>query len=90
FEDIVKCICKCGIKIESISDDEWKNQLMLQSKQNDFIKSIGEFFLYNSFKQANSNAQENESIKNSHLNFLSGDNYYIMKWLTFILNNIIH
>ncbi|CAF3749006.1 unnamed protein product [Rotaria sp. Silwood1] len=88
FENIAECICKCGIKIEPICDDEWKHKLILQSKENNFIKSIGEFFIYNLFKQTNSTVQQNKSNENSQLNFLSIDNNYIMKWLTFILQHI--
>ncbi len=90
FQNVLDSIRSCDIQIEGISYDEWQNKLIEESKQNDQLKSIAEFFLhYNPFKQKSLLSIEKDSNKASQFAFSPLDNSYIVKWLLFILNNII-
>lgn len=90
FQSILECICQCGLKLHSVSDDEWKNELITQTQQSDFIKSIGEVFIHHSFEPSNPNTiPKNELAETSRAITLPDENNYLMKWLTFIIKNIL-
>jgi fatty acid CoA ligase FadD9 len=89
FQNVLDGIRSCDIQIESIAYDEWRAKLMSESKQNDLFKSVEEFFIDYPLKQRSTLSVEQHSNEASQLTFSLLNNDYIMKWLLFILNNII-
>jgi fatty acid CoA ligase FadD9 len=84
FENVLDNIRRCDIQLECISYDQWRDKLISQSK------SVQEFFVHYPFKQTSTLSAEKNLNDTSHLTFSSLENDYIMKWLLFILNNIIN
>ncbi|CAF0917743.1 unnamed protein product [Rotaria sordida] len=88
FQNIIENIQNCGITLVSLSYDEWKVKLMSQSTTKRPFESIVEFFTNNPFERMSSSQPSSSNIL--QLTFPAIDDVYIMKWLTFILNNIVH
>ncbi|CAF1174840.1 unnamed protein product [Rotaria sordida] len=88
FQNIIENIQNCGITLVSLSYDEWKVKLMSQSATKRPFESIVEFFTNNPFERMSSSQPSSSNIL--QLTFPAIDDVYIMKWLTFILNNIVH
>jgi hypothetical protein len=89
FQNVLEGIRNCDIQLESISYDKWRDKLMSESKQNGLLKSAEEFFINSPFKQRSTLSVEQYSNEVSQLSFSPLNNDYIIKWLLFILNNII-
>jgi hypothetical protein len=81
FENVLDTIRNCNIQIEHVSYDEWREKLMSKSNQNDLFEYVQEFFIHYPFKQTSTLSDEQISPL---------DNNYIMKWILFILNNVIN
>ncbi len=88
FESIFKCIQSCGLQIESVTYSEWRNKLLNGNIFDSSLKSIGEFLSNNSFKIFDKLPSDFIINKQFQLNSSSFHNAYIIKWLTFLLNNI--
>ncbi|CAF2389626.1 unnamed protein product [Rotaria sp. Silwood2] len=88
FQNIIETIQNCGITLASVSYDEWKVKLISQSTTKRPFESILEFFTNNPFERMSSPKPSSNNIP--QLTFPSIDDVYIMRWLTFILNNIVH
>jgi thioester reductase-like protein len=84
FESIFECIRNCGLQIESVTYNEWRNKLLNEKIFDSSLKSIEEFLSDNPLKIFD--RLSTDSL--SQLNSSSFHNDYIIKWLTFLLNNI--
>ncbi|CAF4230551.1 unnamed protein product [Adineta steineri] len=88
FQNIIETIQHCNVTLDNVSYDQWKIQLMKQSTKKHSFESIGEFFSNNPFEQITSIKSSTDHV--FELTFASIDQVYIMKWLKFILNNIVY
>ena len=89
FQDIVDSICCCGVQLESVSIEKWRNNLKIISNQNSPLELVGEFVHQNLFKERFTVSSEQFCNHISKLALPSLNIVYLMKWLNFILNNII-
>jgi thioester reductase-like protein len=89
FESIFECIRNCGLQIESVTYNEWRNRLLNEKIFDSSLKSIGEFLSDNSFKIFDRLPSDSISSKQSQLNSSPLNNDYVIKWLTFLLDNMI-
>ncbi|CAF0715743.1 unnamed protein product [Adineta steineri] len=90
FADIINCMCRCAIPLESVSLEKWHNKLMTLNDRDTLIGSIGEFLHENSFEETNRISAEQYCTSISSWNLPSFNNMYLMKWLSFISDNIVH
>ncbi|CAF0978335.1 unnamed protein product [Adineta steineri] len=88
FQNIIETIQHCNVTVDNVSYDQWKIQLMKQSTKKHSFESIGELFSNNPFEQITSIKSATDHV--FQLTFASIDQVYIMKWLKFILNNIVY
>jgi hypothetical protein len=88
FTDIIDNMRDCGVQLESVSLEEWRIKLKTISDRNNLFECIGEFLHENSFEGRCQLSAEQfyRAISPSDLPCL--DSTYLMKWLTFILENI--
>jgi fatty acid CoA ligase FadD9 len=89
FEEVRSGIRKCGVELESVSNDEWRMKVKANADQNSRFESVGEFFFDGAFKERCTVLAEQFSSAVCSLEFPSLDNDYVFKWLSFILHNII-
>jgi len=87
FQNVIENIQNCSIKLANVSYDEWIDKLIAQSTTKHPFESIAEFFSNNPFERIASRKPSANSVP--LLTFPLIDNGYIMKWLKFILNNIV-
>lgn len=85
FDSIFRCLGNCGLKLESVTFNEWRNRLLNDKISDPSLKSIGEFLSRNPFDRLSS---DSISSKSSQINSSSFKDYYIMQWLIFLLNNV--
>jgi fatty acid CoA ligase FadD9 len=91
FINIINGMCRCGgVQLESVSLEEWRIKLKTIDDRDSLFQSVGEFLHGNSFEKRCEISAEKfyQSISSLDLPLLN--NVYLIKWLTFILNNIIH
>ncbi|CAF1239198.1 unnamed protein product [Rotaria sp. Silwood1] len=89
FEDIIDGCCRCGVQLQSVSLEEWRIKLKTISNEDSSFEPVGEFLNENLFKESCQISAEQfcHSISALDLPFL--DNLYLMKWMKFILDNIV-
>jgi hypothetical protein len=87
FQNVLENIQKCSVTLANVSYEEWKDKLIAQSTTKYPFESIAEFFSNNPFERIASRKPSANNVP--LLTFPLIDNVYIMKWLTFILNNIV-
>ncbi|CAF2520530.1 unnamed protein product [Rotaria sp. Silwood2] len=89
FEDIIDGICRCGVQLESVSLEEWRIKLKTISNENSSFECVGEFLSENLFKEICQISAEQFCNSISNLDLPPLDNLYLIKWLKFILDNIV-
>ena len=89
FQDIIDSICCCGVQLENVSIEKWRNNLKTISNQNGPLESVAELIHENLFNDSFTVSAEQFYEHTSVLALPSLNNVYLMKWLNFILNNII-
>lgn len=89
FMDIIDNMHHCNVQLKSIPLEEWQMKLKTINDQSSPLASIGEFVGENSFDERCQISAEQFYNSISALDLPSIDNIYVMKWLTFILENIV-
>jgi fatty acid CoA ligase FadD9 len=89
FEHIIDGMSRCDIQLNSVSLDEWRNKLKTISDRESLFQSVGDFLHGNSFEESCGISAEQFYHSISALDLPSLNDMYLIKWLTFILNNIV-
>jgi thioester reductase-like protein len=89
FTDIIDGMRRCGVQLESVSLEKWRTKLKTISDRNSALESIGEFVHENSFDEGCQISAEQFYNSISSLDLPYFDTMYLIKWLTFILDNIV-
>lgn len=85
FHSIIQSIENCGIELSSLSYEDWKVHLASISTRQRSFKLVTDFFTNNPFEIMASS----KPLANTKEQTLI-DRFYIMKLVTFILNNIVN
>jgi thioester reductase-like protein len=88
FTDIIDSMCCCGVQLKCVSLEEWRIKLKVICDRDSPFEFIEEFFHENSFNERCQISAEHFYTSISALNLPSLNDIYLMKWLTFILENI--
>jgi thioester reductase-like protein len=89
FTSIIDGMCRCDIQLESVSLEKWRIKLKTITDRDGPFESIGEFLHENSFDEQCQIFAEQFYNSISVLDLPCFDNMYLIKWLTFILENIV-
>jgi fatty acid CoA ligase FadD9 len=89
FTGIIDAMCHCGVQLESVSLEKWRIKVKTISDRDGPFESIGEFLHDSSFDKQCQISTEQFYNSISALDFPCFDNMYLIKWLTFILENIV-
>ncbi|CAF1606423.1 unnamed protein product [Adineta ricciae] len=87
FEEVVSGMEACGIKMEGVSDDEWKRRL---NKESGVTDSIKEELFANAFRQNEAGSSEQFSASVSSLELPPMNKDYLKKWFAFILKHLVN
>jgi hypothetical protein len=80
----------CGFELKSVSYDEWKLIMKTINDEKSALQSITEFFSESALKQKDIVSAKQFCSAICSLDSPSFDKDYVLRWLSFISNNIIH
>jgi fatty acid CoA ligase FadD9 len=89
FEDIIDGMRKCDVQLDSVSYDEWRTKLKELSDRNSPFEYVREFFLDSGFRERCLVSSEHFWNAVYSIELPSLDKDYVLKWLSFIRQNII-
>jgi hypothetical protein len=90
FQNVVWSACDRGIKMAGIPFEQWRGRLMQETLHGRSLESLDESLVGSLFVKTSVLSSEQVYGSVSRLNIPDMDNIYVSKWLTFILQNIIH
>jgi fatty acid CoA ligase FadD9 len=90
FQNVVWSACDRGIKMDGIPFEQWRGRLMQETLHGRSLESLDEPLVGSLFVKTSVLSSEQFYGLVSLQNIPDMDHNYISKWLTFILQNIIH
>ena len=86
FGNVFESMRSCGLQMECVTYNEWRSRLLNETISDSSLKSTGIFLSENFFDKLSLDAVNN---KQAQLSSSCLHNDYIIRWLTFILKNIV-
>jgi hypothetical protein len=90
FEDVIQAMQSCGIEMKSVCDEEWRIKVKVVADENSRFESVREFLFDSAFRERCKVSTTEFSSAVDRLGFPSVDKSYVFKWVSFILDNIVH